>query len=54
MEIVTEPEFHNAAEAVAFVRELQLILVTIGSCNGRMDGQFNVNAILSQVRAAMS
>jgi len=38
MEIITEPDFSSSAEAVSFVKELQLILQTLGTCNGRMEG----------------
>ncbi len=38
MEIVTEPDFRTAEEAKGFVRELQLLLQTIGSCDGNMQG----------------
>jgi len=38
MEIITEPDFSSSAEAVSFVKELQLILQTVGSCDGKMDG----------------
>jgi len=38
MEIITEPDFSSSEEAVSFVRELQLILQTIGTCDGRMEG----------------
>ena len=38
MEIITEPDFKSAKEVVAFVKELQLVLQTIGSCNAKMEG----------------
>lgn len=38
MEIVTKPDFSNGTEAASFVRELQLILKTVGSCNCKMNG----------------
>lgn len=38
MEIITEPDFRSADEATAFVKELQLILLTIGSCDCKMEG----------------
>lgn len=38
MEIITEPDFRSADEAAAFVKELQLILLTIGSCDCKMEG----------------
>ena len=40
MEIVTEPDFRSSQEAAAFVKELQLILQTLGSCDGKMAGQY--------------
>jgi len=38
MEIITEPDFSSAAEAVSFIKELQLILQTLGTCSGKMEG----------------
>lgn len=38
MEIITEPDFRSSDEAGAFVKELQLILQTIGTCDGKMEG----------------
>ena len=38
MEIVTAPDFCGSDEAAAFLRELQLILVQIGTCDGNMSG----------------
>ena len=38
MEIVTEPDFRSAAEATAFVKELHLLLQTLGTCNCNMSG----------------
>ena len=40
MEIITEPEFHSSEDAMAFVKELQLIFQCIGTCDGRMDGEW--------------
>jgi len=40
MEIITEPEFHSSEEAMSFVKELQLIFQCIGTCDGRMDGEW--------------
>ncbi|XP_070553936.1 glutamyl-tRNA(Gln) amidotransferase subunit B, mitochondrial-like isoform X2 [Ptychodera flava] len=37
MELVTKPDMCNGTEAAAMVRELQLILQYIGTCDGRMD-----------------
>jgi GatB/GatE catalytic domain len=39
MEIITHPDFRSAIEAASFIKELQLILQTIGTCDGRMEGQ---------------
>ncbi|GAB1601586.1 glutamyl-tRNA(Gln) amidotransferase subunit B, mitochondrial-like [Argonauta hians] len=48
MEIVTEPDFRNGEEAAAFLKELQLLLVTIGTCNGKMsEGSLRVDANIS-------
>jgi len=41
MEIITEPDFSSSAEAVSFVKELQLILQTLGTCDGRMEGMWS-------------
>ncbi len=38
MEIVTEPDFRSGEEAAGFVRELQLILQLLGTCDGIMAG----------------
>ena len=38
MEIVTAPDMSTGAEAAAFVRELQLILRQLGTCDGKMQG----------------
>ena len=38
MEIVTEPDFNNGEEAAAFVKELQQILLALGTCDGIMAG----------------
>lgn len=48
MEIVTEPDFKTSSEAASFVKELQLILQTIGACDGKMEeGSFRVDASIS-------
>ncbi len=39
MEIVTEPDIRSAEEAAAFVRELRLILLKLGTCTCKMQGQ---------------
>ena len=46
MEIVTEPDFGSGEEAAAFVRELQLILIKLGTCDGRMEGENELPLIL--------
>lgn len=38
MEIITEPDFSSSAEAISFVKELALILQTLRTCDGRMEG----------------
>ncbi len=38
MEIVTEPDFRSGEEAAGFVRELQLIIQLLGTCDGIMAG----------------
>ena len=38
MEIVTEPDFNDGNDAAAFVKELQMILQTLGTCDGKMAG----------------
>ena len=48
MEIVTEPDMRCGIEAASFVRELQLVLQTIRSCDGNMqDGSLRVDANVS-------
>ncbi|KAL2098191.1 hypothetical protein ACEWY4_007398 [Coilia grayii] len=48
MEIVMEPEMSCGEEAAAAVRELQLILQTLGTCRGNMaEGQLRVDANVS-------
>ncbi|XP_046549858.1 glutamyl-tRNA(Gln) amidotransferase subunit B, mitochondrial-like isoform X1 [Haliotis rubra] len=48
MEIVTEPDFNNGEDAAAFVKELQLILQTLGTCDGKMaEGSLRVDANIS-------
>ena len=48
MEIVTEPDMRCGVEAASFVRELQLLLQTIRSCDGNMqDGSLRVEANVS-------
>ncbi|XP_033118428.1 glutamyl-tRNA(Gln) amidotransferase subunit B, mitochondrial-like [Anneissia japonica] len=48
MEIVTEPNLRNGLEAAAMVRELQLILQTIKTCNAKMEeGSLRVDANIS-------
>ncbi|XP_056136751.1 glutamyl-tRNA(Gln) amidotransferase subunit B, mitochondrial [Lampris incognitus] len=48
MELVMEPEMSCGEEAAAAVRELQLILQTLGTCQGNMsEGQLRVDANVS-------
>uniref|UniRef100_UPI00358FF8B6 glutamyl-tRNA(Gln) amidotransferase subunit B, mitochondrial isoform X2 n=1 Tax=Myxine glutinosa TaxID=7769 RepID=UPI00358FF8B6 len=48
MEVVTEPELTSGAEAAAAVQELQLILRTLGTCQGIMaEGHLRVDANVS-------
>ena len=48
MELVTEPDIHDAATAVAFAKELQLILRYLGVSDANMDkGQMRVEVNLS-------
>lgn len=48
MEIVTEPDMTCGVEAASFVRELQLVLQTIHSCDGNIqDGSLRVDANVS-------
>lgn len=42
MEIVTAPDFVSGDDAASFVRDLRDILVTIGSCDGKMAGQCEI------------
>lgn len=48
MELVTEPVIKNAAQAVAFARELQLILQTLGVSHANMErGEMRIEANVS-------
>ncbi|KAJ8271845.1 hypothetical protein COCON_G00107040 [Conger conger] len=48
MELVMEPDMQCGEEAAAAVRELQLILQTLGTCQGNMaEGQLRVDANVS-------
>ncbi|XP_078799478.1 glutamyl-tRNA(Gln) amidotransferase subunit B, mitochondrial-like isoform X1 [Oryzias latipes] len=48
MELVMEPEMKSGEEAAAAVRELQLILQALGTCQGNMsEGQLRVDANVS-------
>ena len=51
MELVTEPVIHDAKEAAAFARELQLLLRSLGASEANMDeGQMRVEANISVSR----
>ncbi len=48
IEIVSEPELHSAAEAVALMRELYLLVVYLGICDGNLqEGSFRCDANVS-------
>ncbi|KAJ8028514.1 Glutamyl-tRNA(Gln) amidotransferase subunit B, mitochondrial [Holothuria leucospilota] len=48
MELVTEPDMTSGAEAASFVQELQSVLQTIGTCDGKMaEGSLRVDANIS-------
>lgn len=48
MEIVTEPDFENAFDCYSFVRELALVLKSIGTCSANMsNGEFRVDVNVS-------
>ena len=42
MEIVTEPDFRTSEEAMNFIKELQLILLAIDTCDCKMEGMDGV------------
>ena len=46
IEVVTEPDMHNASEAVAFAKKLHNLVVSLGICDGEMSQgsmRFDVN-----------
>lgn len=48
LEIVTEPEMHSAAEAVAYARTLHSLVTWLGVCDGNMqEGSFRCDANVS-------
>ncbi len=48
LEIVSEPEMHSSAEAVAYARALHTLVTWIGICDGNMqEGSFRVDANVS-------
>lgn len=54
MELVMEPDMSCGEEATAAVRELQLILQTLGTCEGNMsEGQLRVDANVSVHRPGL-
>lgn len=46
MELVMEPDMKSGEEAAAAVRELQLILQALGTCQGNMSGMESTLPIL--------
>lgn len=44
MELVMEPDMSCGEEAAAAVRELQLILQALGTCQGNMSGRENARS----------
>ncbi|XP_041462364.1 glutamyl-tRNA(Gln) amidotransferase subunit B, mitochondrial-like isoform X1 [Lytechinus variegatus] len=48
MELVTEPDLTDGTDSAAMVRELQLLLQALGTCDGKMDeGSLRVDANVS-------
>jgi aspartyl-tRNA(Asn)/glutamyl-tRNA(Gln) amidotransferase subunit B len=48
LEIVSEPEMHTSAEAIAYLKELRQILLYLGICDGNMEeGSFRCDANIS-------
>ncbi|QWD79727.1 Asp-tRNA(Asn)/Glu-tRNA(Gln) amidotransferase subunit GatB [Polynucleobacter sp. MWH-Spelu-300-X4] len=48
LEIVTEPDMHSAAEAVAYAKALHTLVVWLGVCDGNMqEGSFRCDANVS-------
>ncbi len=48
LEIVTEPDMHSSAEALAYARELHKLVTWIGICDGEMqEGSFRCDANVS-------
>ncbi|XP_045165685.2 glutamyl-tRNA(Gln) amidotransferase subunit B, mitochondrial-like [Mercenaria mercenaria] len=48
MEIVTAPDFNTGDEARSFVRDLRMLLVTLGTCDGKFsEGSMRVDANIS-------
>ncbi|KAL4226583.1 hypothetical protein ACF0H5_014567 [Mactra antiquata] len=48
MEIVTAPDFHTGSDAKSFVRDIKMLLVTLGTCDGKMsEGSMRVDANIS-------
>ena len=39
MEIVTAPGFSSGEDARSFIRDLRSLLVTLGTCDGKMSGK---------------
>lgn len=40
MEIVSEPQMHTGLQAGSMVAELRRILQCLGTCDGKMEGQY--------------
>ncbi|XP_070199894.1 glutamyl-tRNA(Gln) amidotransferase subunit B, mitochondrial-like isoform X2 [Littorina saxatilis] len=48
MEVVTQPDLRDGEDAASFVKEVQLLLRTIGTCDGKMqEGSLRVDANIS-------
>lgn len=43
MELVTHPDLKDGEDAASFVRELQMLLQTIGTCDGKMQGGYSLS-----------
>ena len=43
MELVTHPDLKDGEDAASFVRELQMLLQTVGTCDGKMQGGYSLS-----------